>query len=525
MKKIYIITVLVLAFLTSCSKDSLKLENPNEPSTETLKNEEVFEKFAIGVYNPMREFELGESDISYPWIVLTNHNLMGDVTVTHAGNFGWRYTNQVASIVLPSGEIITAPEGGGSQSDMLNTLNSREKGDLNVMAQEWVAMYGLIGHCNYALQHLNADDVSFSGTDAQVAVKKKTYKVWFLWWKGFAYSRIGSLYSKAVITDEYGKLQTNYQDHTAIIAEANKIFKEAKDILATITSAADIGVHNSLMKTFVPAHFQVGNGGVVTPEMFVRNINSYMARNLLVNKYADELTTTELNEIKTLAEAGIKEGDKIFTIRSADSDCFVATTGWSPYRMLVGWENISERLIQDFKTGDNRLSRNFTKLDAKDAVFNPSGRGLTYGTTYEVNDGSDYASTTAGQVELPFACTYEENQLMLAEVKIRSNDIQGGLAHIDAVRNYQKAQLAAVANTGLNQTQALEELRSERRVGLFLKGTSFYDARRWKVLKNGRTNANVLVKANGTVEPCTINYGYKEWFDVPANETDFNPIK
>ena len=103
------------------------------------------------------------------------------------------------------------------------------------------------------------------------------------------------------------------------------------------------------------------------------------------------------------------------------------------------------------------------------------------------------------------------------------------MAHIDAVRTYQNAQLAAVAGTGLNQAQALEELRKERRIGLFQKGTAFYDARRWGILKpvsqgGGRRNANVVVEANGTVEPCTIDYQYIEWFDVPAAETDFNKI-
>jgi len=155
---------------------------------------------------------------------------------------------------------------------------------------------------------------------------------------------------------------------------------------------------------------------------------------------------------------------------------------------------------------------------------------LSYGTRYGAVDGGDYASWEPGFCEIPMACSYEETQLMLAEVKIRKNQIEAGLAHIDAVRDYQNAQLDAVANTNLNKDEALEELRKERRIGLFLKGTSFYDARRWGVLKplsqgGGRQNANVVVASNGTVEPCTINYNYLEWWDVPANETDFNPIE
>lgn len=519
MKKIFIVAILA-GVLGSCSKDSLKLQNPNEPGTEALTTELGMQKAALGIYNPMRYSE----DFYYPWFVLTNHNIMGDVTTVSAGNFGWRYVNQVASITRPNGTVVTPPIGG-TQIEMLAQYNTRDMGNSNPTAHEWIPMYGVIGHANLMLSSL--DEVSFTGSASEIEVKKNTYKAWFSWWKGFAYSRIGSIYAKGLIVNSYAETVTNYVSNTEILAEAKRNFEVAKSALSGISDGNTI--YETLMGAFIPSHFQVGNGGIITPSMFVRNINTYLARNILVNKYASELTTSELTEIETLATAGVQQGDKIFTIRSySDGDlCFVYQTAWSPYRLLVGWENISERLIQDFKSGDNRLTRNIRTLSS--AIYNPRGRGLSYGTRYGAVDGGDYASTTTGQAEIPMAGSYEENQLMLAEAKIRKNDIDGGLAHIDAVRTYQNAQLTAVANTGLNQTQALEELRSERRVGLFQKGVAFYDARRWGVLKpvtqgGGRTNANVVVAADGTVESCTIDYTYKEWFDVPAQETDFNPV-
>ena len=250
----------------------------------------------------------------------------------------------------------------------------------------------------------------------------------------------------------------------------------------------------------------------------------------MVNKYATDLTAADLAEIEQLCNNGIQANDIIFTMRAHPdaSLCFVATDYWSPSMMTTTWEYPSERWVQDFKAGDNRFTRNLHRRS--EPYFNPRGRGLSLGTRYEFVDGADYASSTPGQAEMPFACTYEENQLMLAEVKIRQGNTDAGLAHIDAVRNYQNAQLAAVAGTGLSQAQALEELRRERRIGLFLKGTPFYDARRWGLLKplaqgGGRHNAIVLVEADGTIESCTIDYQYKEWFDVPASETDFNPLR
>ncbi|WP_238200691.1 RagB/SusD family nutrient uptake outer membrane protein [Capnocytophaga canimorsus] len=519
MKKIIILVTLV-SFFASCSKESLELYNPNEPGTESLATEEGIQKAAYGVYNPMRDSD----DYYYYWFVLTNHNIMGDVTTVSAGNFGWRYVNQVASITRPNGVVVTPPVGG-TQVKMLEQFNSRDQGNNNPSAHEWVPMYGVIGHTNLMLSVL--DDVQFTGTASEIATKKNTYKAWFLWWKAFAYSRIGSIYSKGLITDQYNKLVGNYVSNAEVLAEAKKVFTEAKNILSTINESDD--TYKEIMNSLIPSHLKSGNGGFISPGMFVRNINSYLARNILVNKYASELTQAELTEVEMLTNEGIKATDKIFTVRSnADDDlCLVYTTAWSPYRLLAGWENISERLVQDFKNGDNRFERNIALRGS--AIYNPRGRGLSYGTRYQAVDGGDYASSTAGSVEIPIACSYEENQLMLAEVKIRNNNVNDGLTHIDAVRNYQNAQLPNVSGMGLTKEQALEELRKERRVGLFQKGVAFYDARRWGILKpvaqgGGRQNANVVVDGNGTVEPCTIDYTYKEWFDVPAQETDFNPV-
>lgn len=516
MKKIYIIIAVIALLFTACSKESLKLHNPNEPGTESLKTEKGIQKYALGVFAPMMIN-------NYGWLPLTFHNLMGDATTSFANNFGFRYCNQIFTITRPNGTVLSSPLGNETQEGILKRLNTRDNSE-NTFNYEWKAMYGVLGHCNLALKHLDNNEVVFSDN---AEVKKKTYQAWFLWWKAFAYSRIGSLYTKGIITNEYNTLSNNYQSHEAVIAEANRIFEQAKAILATIPES-DV-TYSTLIDAFIPSQFKVGNGGIITPQMFIRNINTYMARNLLVSKYASGLNSADLSQIKTLVDNGIQQGDKIFTIRSLANGelCFVQETAWSPYRVLVGWENVSERLIQDFKAGDNRFTRNFVRRSS--ALFNPRDRGYGIGTSYGFIDGGDYASTTAGTVELPFAGTYEENQLMLAEVKIRNNDIEGGLAHIDAVRTYQNAQLAAVAGTGLNQAQALEELRKERRIGLFQKGTAFYDARRWGILKpvsqgGGRRNANVVVEANGTVEPCTIDYQYIEWFDVPAAETDFNKI-
>ncbi len=518
--------LIISVWIVSCDKESLQLVNPNEPTLDSFTTETGFESGARGIYRTIRSTLTPSGNWYYhTWFNQWSHNVMGDVTVSSVGNFGIRWANQTTQIIRSDGQIFTPPTGG-SQPTELDARNTRDFGSDNVQSHEWLPMYSLIGYCNLLLSLV--DEVEFSGSEADIQIKRDTYKSWLYWWKGFGYSRIGSIYHEALIANTYGELPTEYVSRTLIIDEATRNFNLAKGLLATIPEGNTI--YGDIMISLIPAHFQVGKGGLITPAMLIRNINTYMARNILVNKYASELTTADYTAIETLANAGMTSSDKTFTIRSydVDDDCMVFQTTWSAYRLNLVWERVSERLIQDFRPGDNRRTRNVQTLATP--IVNPSGRGFQYSTRYSlipIDNGGDFQTLTVGLAEFCMACTYEENQLMLAEIKIRRGDVEQGLAHIDAVRTYQNSGLPALVGTGLTQAQALEELRSERRIGLFLKNTAFYDARRWGVLKplsegGGRTNA-VVVFTGGTPYNCTIEYNYKEWWDVPANERDFNP--
>lgn len=457
----------------------------------------------------------------YAMTVLTLHDMMGDATRSTIMNFRWNKVIQAYEVTTPSGTI-ELPVSGLTQSQELDLLNDVTIGENNPMSHEWANMYGVIGHCNVALALLREGKVAFSGADAPV--KEKTYKAWFTYWKAFAYSRLGSMYSKVLLPDTYGKTNNNYQPYTAAIEEGQKRFQEAKSLLATINE--NDATYTTLMTTFIPSQMREGvKGGVLSPKTFIRNINTYMARNILVNTYAKDLTEAQLAQIEQLTREGVTEQDKILIIRSAKTNCFVDTEGFTPAMLTTNWQGISERLIQDFKPNDDRLKRNFVKT--RDDHYYPNA--MVIGSRYAAKDGGDYASNTVGLVEIPFGSSYEENALMLAEVLIRTGRTDDGLGLIDAVRRSQHAEMPAVQGTGLTATQALEELRSERRVGLFLKGVAFYDARRLGLLKplsegGGRHNANVVTKKDGSVEPCTIDYRYKERFEVPATETSYNPM-
>lgn len=254
------------------------------------------------------------------------------------------------------------------------------------------------------------------------------------------------------------------------------------------------------------------------------------------------MAATDWNAVMALTANGIVASDKVFKFGMAsDGNNDVTGSFFHPY-VLVGtgqkFTYVSERLIQEFKPGDARLAANFTLLPiASRPPPNMRSRGLQFGTRWSVNnveDGGKFATNNnAGSAAL--AGSYEENALMTAEALINTGKIENGLAIVDEVRTAQGAGIAAVAGTGLTQAQANAELRRERRVALFLRGTAFYDARRWGVTApvadgGGRTGALVylpttLLGGGATepdVRPCTMDYRYVDYFDVPLNELDFN---
>jgi hypothetical protein len=133
-----------------------------------------------------------------------------------------------------------------------------------------------------------------------------------------------------------------------------------------------------------------------------------------------------------------------------------------------------------------------------------------------------YGTQAEGIYELAVAGNYEENELMKAEASLYTGKQEDALKIIDGIRTLQGAGLTAVAGTSLSLDAAKEEFRRERRVTCAWRGLSFYDARRWGVLENGRTNAVVIDKSAVLNTKATITYNFLDYYDVPDNELAYN---
>lgn len=537
----YILAILLLSVI-ACKKE-LNVGNPNQPTTDAnVNNEAGIISLAIGaVYvNGFKNGDdwLGNSYFSLPY---GYSELLADVVGAQASNQLISTISIPEFYILDNGTKVTTTT---SNIPQLRTNNTRAQtgSGYNPLYYQWMNMYALNSACNTVLSLV--DKITFT---TEGDTRANTIKAWCYWWKGYAYASVGSMYYSGLIVNEAGVGSNKYLVKDSIIAESNAWFNKASEILKTgITNEAD---YTTVLGHLIPSYTQVGHGGILTKEMWVRNINTMLARNILVNKLAPfvngnpaatiakssttTMTAADWTAVLTLATDGVKESDFVFTGRSAGANGFFTAAGGTVAALTTNVNTaatfrLSERFVQNFNTGDKRKSNNFntatTYLD-----------DITFGTRYSITDGGNgesgvyvYGSKGVGEYELFIAASFEENQLMLAEANIRLGQTELGLGYIDAVRTYMGAGVAAVTGTGLNEAGALNELVKERRVALVFRGLSFYDSRRWgwtyDITNGGGSYGNTFLTSAGDVNTnVTINYDFLDYWDVPADEIDINP--
>jgi hypothetical protein len=512
---------------TSCKKE-LDVKNPNYPTIDQAKTESGIIALASGsVYNNSANNGAGGLGDGYFGTVIGYHELLADNIASTIANGNLNNVNVPDYVILDDGTKISNPS---PQKMNLRINNARDRIGTNMFYPEWQSMYALNNACNQLLDLV--DGISFSG-DADT--KKNTIKAWAYWWKGFAYARLGSVYYAGIINNVTSSTNPNYVTSAALIAESNKNLQTASAILSSINNTA---TYMSIMGQLIPSFVQTGNGAVPTQQMFIRNINTLEARNLLANIKLTDMTTANWQTLLTLTSAGIGANDNVFEAVSSDINdifnanggCVSSLTAGIPATTLF---TVSERLIQEFTPGDLRFSKNFIQNE----YLNQVG-GFTFSTRWELLNAGDttvnnnnaivFCDKTPGNQVVYIAGSYEENELMKAEALINTGKIDLGLASVDNVRNYQGAGLAPVSGTGLSLDAAKEELRRERRVALVFRGTAYYDARRWGVIYDisqggGRTNAVVLGTDGVLNTKAMINYNFLDYWDVPADEVVLNP--
>jgi hypothetical protein len=531
----------VLALATTSCKKQLQQGDPNDPTLAGNVNSEsgLISLTQGGVYtNGFTNGDgwLGNSYFSLPYGYM---ELMADNIGADASN------NQITTVGYPTYFIHddgTKTVNGSPSVSIIRQYNVLGGSGNNPVYFQWQNMYILNAACNEILKV--APTIKLGG---DAVTRLNTIKAWCYWWKGYAYSQIGSIYYSGLIQDSGTNATNNhYVPKDSILDRSNYYLNLAASTLAGITNAGDYG---TILGELIPAACQVGNGGILTPTMWLHNINTLLARNIVANKLAPyvngnpaatiaksstgTMSPADWTSVLTLATNGIQDGDFVFTGRSTATNSLFGASGGSAAANTTG-QNISStfkigvRYIQNFKPTDKRLLQNFRTGSIYNNPF--------YGTPYNIVDSLQQSVTgvyvigskQVGQYEVFIAGSYEENELMLAEANIRLGNIDKGLGYVDAVRTYQGAGVPAVSGTGLTLAGAMKELTSERRVALIYRGLSFYDARRWgwiyDISNGGGQYGQWLYNSNGTFDHnVTINYNFMDYWDIPADETQLNP--
>jgi len=533
-KILYTLTIAAILSAGACKKSELDVKNPNQPTPENAATETGIVSLGLGAvyqngFNGISDSRYTGSFLGSTYWFLGSgyHDLLADVISAEAAN---NITNQVGVpdyVILDNGTKIT---NSAPSKTVVRVNNSRTKAGLNMFYFEWTWMYFMNNACNGVLSALA--NTTFTGDSAS---KRNAVKAWAYFWKGFAYSHIGSQYYAGLIKNDLITLSNEYKTSAEIIAESNANFTKA---IAALNAVTNLNDYNSIIKVLIPTQNQVGKGGLLSPAMWIRNINTMMARNLLVNKRVSAMTAGDWTALLALVNNGITGTDLVFTSRSSSVGGYMSATGGSSAALTTGdptstTYKISERIIQEYKAGDKRLANNFIQT----ATYLNQKGGFTYSTRFRLLDSggatktytsSSVTSKVIGAFELFIAGSYEENELMKAEANIKLGNIAVGLASVDAVRTYQGAGIAAVSGVVTDPVLAYEELRRERRVGLLFRDVALYDARRWGVLDDissggGRTGA-VVVSTTGVLNTnATINYNFLDYWDVPDDETALNP--
>lgn len=539
----FILAPMLLLAFGSCTKQ-LDVKDPNDPTIAVnVTTETGMANFAKGgiYWNGFNYSDgwLGDSYFSLPW---GYHELMGDVVGGGQGS-----NNQTTTMGVPDkiqadpNDATTIITNTSPQiSGIIRSYNTAAatKSNNNALYYEWTNMYSMINACNLTLETL--------GTIPLSADKANTVKAWCYWWKGYAYAQIGTLYYAGLVEDKSNTLVNQFVNQAAVITESNKQLNLASTTLTAISNQGDYG---TMIAELIPMQCQVGLGLPPSSAQWIRTINTMLARNIVLNKLAPfvngnpsatitkstipVMATADWQAVIALCNKGIQQGDYVFTGRTSATNSFFSTTAGSVAGMLTASNQIttyklSERLVQQFKTGDKRLA-NFTTSSGTfygDATTNSTRYSLVDGVTAGLSGIPILGSRTTGGLEIYIGPTFDENQLMLAEANIRTGNIAAGLIFIDKVRAYQGANVATVGSLTLTLSQALNELTMERSAALALRGLSFYDARRWgwtysTANGGGRYGCTLIFNAK-VYNNATINYNFMDYWDVDQDELDKN---
>ncbi|MEM9143128.1 MAG: hypothetical protein AAGA86_09080, partial [Bacteroidota bacterium] len=434
-----VFTVFVVTLALSCSNEIDNVVNLNNPDrTQVLANGSDLIGIVSGGF--VTWWQAINRDL-YPALAVA-----ADVSTCSWGNFGMQ--------VL-------------SNEPRNPVLNVASWSDRTVLEQPWQGNYAAVSSANDVIGAINTTGITWvvNGEDNTPVVLAGAYLL-----RGFAYGYLGLVFEKGFIVDENTDISqplpfVGYQE---LIGQA----------IADLDRAISIAQSNS---------FEIPNtviNGVALPSAeLIKLCNSYKARFIVQSaRNLEETNAIDWTEIETLAENGITtdfgptgdNGIQWWTNANIlmDSENGFGAFGGRLDMRLVHMLDPSQPLFFP-ATADSELENpEMTTPDArigegKDFEFRPdilfrSERGRFHYSHYfhtrNLNDES-FSDGADSRQNKTFAL--EDNRLLLAEAKARTNDIAGAEAEVNSGSRVTRGELEPL--TGSSREEVLNAIFYEPR--------------------------------------------------------------
>lgn len=501
-KNKYILLLLCLFMLPLACEDQLDVTNPNNPTPDIVLSEEGLKRQAVGIWDAPGGF--------WEWVSWSLLEAMGDNLVMPWVNFDWnRFFGNIELIEYSDGSADWSPRiqasPSRSQAEWVSFINDRQITQGGFEAQ-WLTAYGFNTEANRILQALD-EGVALTG---DVQAKEDAYRAWAHFWKGYAYSMVGLFYEQGVVNDDPTGTNNDFKSSAEMIAASQA------ELDLALQTAGSFGI---IARDVIPGIFPTN----LTSASFIQNIHTLKARNLLMSKRQEDISSAEWQQIKNWAEEGLMVNDGALLFDSDESTHLTSIT--HRWRLSTNiWHRVSARVIQIMsENSDQRLNR---------FQFTTGGGSFANRVTQpQINSpwltlsGSPYASSSPGTPQ--YILSAEENMLMLAEAELGLGNPGPAAGWVNTVRAMPLQQAGLPDET----TVTLQDIRNERKVALFGRAVAFYDARRFGEIDAKSEGGGIFdvwvyhIDANGDLvldDNANIYFDFLPYYALPDAEADFN---
>lgn len=444
----------------------------------------------------------------------------GDIATCSWGNFGMRVLSSE-----PRNPII----------------NAASWADASVLEQPWQGNYGAISSANDVLGAINNNGVTWvvGGVDNTPMVTAAAYLL-----RGLSYGNLGLLFEKGFIVDENTDLSQKldfvlYQELVSFaLADLDRVIQ--------IANSNTIEIPNTVI-----------NGVSLPSNELVKLCNSYKAR-FIVQSARDmsETDAIDWNQIKTFTENGITEdfgptGDNGISWWNNSNVLMDSPNGFGPFgaRLDMRIVNLLDPSQPEFfpaGSGSTLDNPEMTSPDARvgigrdfefrsDILFRSERGRFHYSHYIHTRFQNDPTFSDGADAKQIKTFTFEDNRLLMAEAKLRTNDLPGAIADVNAGSRTQRGELPDIPSDASEQ-EVLDAIFYERYIELFntAVGSGYFDRRRINLLQIGTfrhlpipaTELEVLSESlytlGGTAADPTGRVPHYNLAAVPERTTDDN---